>query len=234
MKNTVRISPLITINVTNQSSEIMEKLIILCLVILVAILLYDRIISSNNADKIKTFSDTNPELPDIMGQPKSLSTLTSQNTNDVKQSNDFNEVNPDDLDIEYDQNETLYKQIPNGDLDKVFNKKPDLIDEEEEFYQQALSEDHNCFAQGVSFEELSEVNNLLQKDHLDQKEKQTTTDIVQRLQGTELFSLLENSIEGASQRIAKLLDNALSPKSSKIQSSSQNGSSDDFNIEEFI
>lgn len=212
----------------------MEKLIILCLLILVAILLYDRIIFTNKAGKIKTVSDTNPELPSIIGQPRSLSTLQNLITTDVKQSNDENEINPEDLDIEYDENETLYKQIPNEDLAKVFNKTLDFEEEEEEFYQQALSEKNNGFAQGVTFEELCTVNTLLQKDQLDQEEKQTTTELVQRLQGTELFSLLEDSIEGASQKIAKLLDNSLSSESAKAQSAMLSNRSDDFNIEEFI
>lgn len=212
----------------------MEKLIIFCLIILVAILLYDRSITTNKADKVKTASNTNPELPDIMGQPKSSTTPKLSSIEHVNKPIVNPRVNPDDLDIEYDKNETLYKQIPNEDLDKAFTKAPDLEEEEEEFYQQALSEENNGFAQGVSFEELKKVKTILQKDRLDQEEKQTTTDIVQRLQGTELFSLLENSIEGASQKIAKLLDSTLLPDSRKNQSAAQNNSSDDFNIEEFI
>jgi len=212
----------------------METIIIACLLIIALLLLRDKIIINWKPHKENVQEKVNNKLPGIMGQPKSLSTLTSQNTTDLQQSYDDNEINPDDLDIEHDKNETLYKPIPNEDLDKVFNRNPDLEQEEDELYQHALSEENNGFAQGVSFEELATVTTLLQKSHLDQEQKQTTVDIVQRLQGTELFSLLENSIEGASQRIAKLLDNSLSPESIKIQSAPKNKNSNDFNIEEFI
>jgi len=50
--------------------------------------------------------------------------------------------------------------------------------------------------QGVTFEELGSVNNLVQKEDLNQDQKDKVVEIVQRLQGAELFSLLENSMEG--------------------------------------
>jgi hypothetical protein len=42
------------------------------------------------------------------------------------------------------------------------------------------------------------VGVLLQKEKLEPAQKETAIDIVQRLQGTELFALLESSMEGAS------------------------------------
>ena len=212
----------------------MDKVIILCLLILVTILLYDRNKSKSNSYKAKTATDTNIKLPDIMGKPKSVPIHRDLNTNNVNQSKDCDEVNPEDLDIDYDENETLYRQIPNEELDKVFTKTPDLEEEEEEFYQQALSIENNTFAQGVSFEELSTVNSLLQKDFLDPEEKQTITDIAQRLQGTELVTLLENSIEGASQKIAQLLDNSLKDTIQKEISSLKKINTDDFDIGAFL
>ena len=50
--------------------------------------------------------------------------------------------------------------------------------------------------QGVTFEELGSVNNLVQKEDLNQDQKDKAVEIVQRLQRAELFSLLENSREG--------------------------------------
>lgn len=54
---------------------------------------------------------------------------------------------------------------------------------------------------GVTFDELSSVEALLQKENLEQSQKETAIAIVQKLQGTELFSLLKNFIEGVSRRI---------------------------------
>lgn len=61
-----------------------------------------------------------------------------------------------------------------------------------------------------------------------------TAAIVQKIQGTELFSLLENSIENASQHIARLLDNSLYPETEAGSSNLRNNSLDDFDIGEFV
>lgn len=61
-----------------------------------------------------------------------------------------------------------------------------------------------------------------------------TVAIVQKIQGTELFSLLENSIENASQHIARLLDNSLYPETDSGSSNVRNNSLDDFDIGEFV
>jgi hypothetical protein len=75
---------------------------------------------------------------------------------------------------------------------------------------------------------------LLQKEKLEQAQKETAIAIVQKMQGTELFSLLENSIEGASKKIAELLDSTLSsevkPSSSTLRKSDLEG----FDIGEFV
>ncbi len=59
-----------------------------------------------------------------------------------------------------------------------------------EVYQYHISPTDSGFAQGVIFEKLGTVNNLLYKEDLNQEQKSKAIDIVQRLQGTELFSLL--------------------------------------------
>jgi hypothetical protein len=58
--------------------------------------------------------------------------------------------------------------------------------------------------------------------------------IVQKLQGTELFSLLENSIEGASRKIAELLDSTLLSETEDSSSTLRKNDLSDFDIGEFV
>lgn len=72
---------------------------------------------------------------------------------------------------------------------------------------------------------------MLQKENLKQSQKETAVALVQKLQGTELFSLLENTMEGASRKIAELLVGTLSIET---DASSSNMRNNDFNIGEFV
>ncbi|MGM8363305.1 hypothetical protein ACSV4D_15435 [Flavobacterium sp. ARAG 55.4] len=144
------------------------------------------------------------------------------------------EINPDNLDIEYDENEAVGIQIPQEELDEVFSNMPDLDEEEEEWNRYGISGDDNGFAQGVTYDELSSVGTLLQKENLEQAQKETAVAIVQKLQGTELFSLLENSIESASRKIAELLDSTLSAVTDNSSSTLRKSGLSDFDIGEFV
>ena len=111
---------------------------------------------------------------------------------------------------------------------------PDLEEEEEEWNRYGISGGDNSLAQGVTYDELSSVGALLQKENLEQAQKETAVAIVQKLQGTELFSLLENSIEGASRKIAELLDSTLSTESDDGSSTLRKSDLSDFDIGEFV
>ena len=75
---------------------------------------------------------------------------------------------------------------------------------------------------------------LLQKEKLEQSQKETAIAIVQKIQGTELFSLLENSMEGASRKIAELLDSTLSSETEAGSSTLRKNDLGDFDIREFV
>ena len=213
----------------------MEKLIIICLIIIVLLLLHDRGILKKKADKPSIAPKANPNLPDIMGQPKSQPFISSsKKTDQTEMIQNIPQITPEDLDIEYDENETLYRQISKEELDNAFTNTPNLEEEEEEWYQYYISHTDNGFAQGVTFEELGTVNKLLQKEDLNQEQKGTAIDIVQRLQGTELFRLLEDSIEDASLKIAELLDSSLSSENEAGSSILRNNDLEDFDISEFV
>ncbi|RRA97032.1 conjugal transfer protein TraD [Paenimyroides viscosum] len=211
----------------------METVIVICLLIVIALLLQDKIVIKKSSKQEPSQKKVNPNLPDIMGQPKPVERLSVPNTANERQIEEP-EINPANLDIEYDDNENVGIQIRKEELDEVFRNMPDLEEEEEEWNRYGIFGGDNSLAQGVTFEELSSVGALLQKENLEQLQKETAVDIVQRLQGTELFSLLENSIEGASLKIAELLDSTLSSETEAGSSTLRKNDLNDFDIGEFV
>jgi hypothetical protein len=210
----------------------MELIIVICLLIIIVLLLQDKIIIKKSQDRKPMQEKTNPNLPDIMGQPKPIRSLSipksvneSQKKNQIKEIDNFeSEIEANDFDIE----------IPQEELDEVFSTTPDWEEEEEEWNRYGISGGDFGFAQGVTFEELSSVGMLLQKEKLEPSQKETAIAIVQKIQGTELFSLLENSMESASRKIAELLDGSLSSETHTGSSSLRKNDLEEFDIGEFV
>ena len=211
----------------------MEIVIVICLLIVIALLVQDKIVIKKSSERKPIQEKNNPKLPDIMGQPRLKRSLSVPNNATESQVEEL-ELNPDNFDIEYDENENVGIQIPQEELDEVFSNMPDFGEEEEEWNRYELSDGDNGFAQGVTFEELNFVGILLQKEKLEQSQKETAIAIVQKIQGTELFSLLENSMEGASRKIAELLDSTLSSETEAGSSSLRKNDLGDFDIREFV
>jgi hypothetical protein len=210
----------------------METIIVICLLIIIVLLVQDKIVAKKR-EKKPTGKKSNPKLPDIMGQPRPVRSLSVPNTANERQTQEP-EINPDNLDIEYDENEKVGIQIPQEELDEVFRNMSDFEDEEEEWNRDGISSGDNGFAQGVTFEELSSVGMLLQKEMLEPSQKKTAIAIVQKIQGTELFSLLENSMEGTSRKIAELLDSTFSSETETGSSTLRNNNLEEFDIGEFV
>lgn len=211
----------------------METVIVICLLIVIALLVQDKIVIKKRSKHKPMQEKVNPNLPDIMGQPKPVRSLSLPNAANESQIDEA-VINPDNLDIEYDENENVGVQIPQEELDEVFSNIPDLEEEEEEWNRYGISGGDNSLAQGVTYDELSSVGALLQKENLEQSQKETAIAIVQRLQGTELFSLLENSVEGASRKIAELLDSTLLSETEDSSSTLRKSDLSDFDIGEFV
>ena len=211
----------------------MEIVIVICLLIVIALLVQDKIVIKKSSERKPIQGKSNPKLPDIMGQPRPKRSLSVPNNATESQVEEL-EINPDNFDIEYDENENVGIQIPQEELDKVFSNIPDFGEEEEEWNRYELSDGDNGFAQGVTFEELSSVGILLQKEKLEQSQKETAIAIVQKIQGTELFSLLENSMEGTSRKIAELLDSSLSSETEAGSSTLRKNDFDSFDIGKFV
>ena len=211
----------------------MEIVIVICLLIVIALLVQDKIVIKKSSERKPIQEKNNPKLPDIMGQPRLKRSLSVPNNATESQVEEL-ELNPDNFDIEYDENENVGIQIPQEELDEVFSNMPDFGEEEEEWNRYELSDGDNGFAQGVTFEELNFVGMLLQKEKLEPSQKETAITIVQKIQGTELFSLLENSMEGASRKIAELLDSSLSSETEASSSTLRKNDLGDFDIREFV
>ncbi len=205
----------------------------ICLLIVIALLVQDKIVIKKRSEHKPMQEKVNPNLPDIMGQPKPVRSLSLPNAANESQIEE-QEINPDNLDIEYDENENVGIQIPQEELDEVFSNMPDLEEEEEELNRYGISGGDDSLAQGVTYDELSSVGALLQKENLEQSQKEKAVAIVQKLQGTELFSLLENSVEGASRKIAELLDSTLLSETEDSSSTLRKSDLSDFDIGEFV
>jgi len=210
----------------------MEIIIVICLLIIIVLLLQDKTVINKRSQQKPMQEKVNPNLPNIMGQPKQVKSLLQPNTaNESHKEKQIEETN--NFDIEIDEDE-VDSQIPQEELEDVFRNMPDLKEEEEEWNRYVISDGDDGLAQGVTFEELSAVGMLLQKDKLQPSQKETAVAIVQKIQGTELFSLLENSMESASRKIAELLDGSLSSEADASSSTLRKSDLNDFDIGEFV
>ncbi len=127
----------------------MEIVIVICLLIVIALLLQDKIVIKRKSEQKPKQEKVNPKLPDIMGQPKPVRSQSVPNTANESQMAEP-EVDVDNLDIEYDENENVGIQIPQEELDKVFsNNVPDLAEEEEDLNRYRTSGSDDGFAQGL-------------------------------------------------------------------------------------
>lgn len=94
--------------------------------------------------------------------------------------------------------------------------------------------DDDRFGQAVSLNELTKVGDLLKQDNLDASQEKETSDILHKMEGTEFLAMMQQSIDGASQKIARLLDKSLSEKHNVIPKENQNNALDNFDIGDFI
>ncbi|MGJ1532455.1 hypothetical protein [Sphingobacterium multivorum] len=134
----------------------METVIVICLLIVIALLLQDKIVIKKRSEQKQKQEKVNPNLPNIMGQPKPVRSLSVPNSANESQIME-QEINPDNLDIEYDENENVGIQVPQEELDEVFSNIPDWEEEEEEWNRYGISSGDNSLAQGVTYDELSSI-----------------------------------------------------------------------------
>lgn len=213
----------------------MEILILTCLLLVIVLLLQDKVVI-RKPDRAKENNNEKPKirLPDIMGLSKPVERLSTprsaierQDQKDEKESDTFDqEIKEKDFEI----------QIPQEELEK--EEEPDLREEEEEWNRYGISgvfDSEDGFATGVTFEELGTVEMVLREKFPEPSLQKQAVALVHKIQGTELFSLLEDSVEGASRRIAELLDQSLSSRETDSGSSIlRTREHNDFDIGEFL
>ncbi|MBO9676377.1 MAG: conjugal transfer protein TraD [Sphingobacteriaceae bacterium] len=210
----------------------MEILILICLLVVIVLLLQEKGIFATKPAKSFEEKISNTNVPEIMGLPKPVKRLSapmSANESHLEKQ----ETDPAKFDQEIDAKEVA-NEIPQEEPADIFVDELDYELEEEEMSRYRISEDESGFAMGVTFEELGAVQMLLQqKEPAPSLQKQAAT-IVQKIQGTELFSLLENSMEGASKKIAALLDQSFSSSIKSGSSIMRNENLERFDIGDFV
>ena len=210
----------------------METVIVICLLIVIFLLAKDKIVIKKHHKQQPRQKKVNSSLPDIMGQPKPQRSLSVPKKSYDSQEPKEDHYN-DNFETEIDEDK-VELQNTQEELEDVFGSVLDFENEEEEWNSYGISDGDNGFAQGVTFEELSTVKRLLKKEKMRPSQKETATVLLQKIQGTELFDLLENSIEDASQKIAKLLDGTLSSETDSGSSILHKNDLEDFDIGEFV
>ncbi|GEN66162.1 hypothetical protein [Chryseobacterium rhizosphaerae] len=207
----------------------MEQLIIIGLLITIILILWDKKFSNYHPEEKN--AETQLELPSIIGETKKEERKPVPSDADQGQKESI-VTNANNFDSE--TKEEVFEHIASRkELGGILVKNNDWDDEEEDWQYQDDSKIESWFATGVTFQELSTAGQLLQQDLLEPDLEQQAVDIIQKIQGTELFDLLENSLRDASKRIASLLSSSIS-NDDEIVSSKRSNSSDSFDIREFV
>lgn len=206
----------------------MEQIIIIGLLIILVLVLVDKKISININGKDNVTKTNN--LPSIMGDTKQRERQASPiNTNERQ--NEY--ILQAESIFESETREAEFDTMgQTKNLDDIPVKNDEWGQENEDWkYESSTVE--SGFATGVTFQELSTAGELLQQDVLKPDLEQLAVDIIQKIQGTELFDLLENSLGDASKRIASLLRSSIA-KEGEINSPKRSNSSDGFDIGEYV
>ena len=209
----------------------METVIVICLLTVIGLLLHDKVSIQKAHPKRGKPQGEPATLPDIMGEPKPEK---SHRPPSGDREGPKGKALPGGASFDPEADiEGFDRIVPQEEPDETGG--PDLEEEEREWegYGEPNGEDEG-FATGVTFEELATVGMVLRQVEPEPSLQKQAVAIVQKIQGTELFSLLENSIEGSSKRIAELLDGSLPAGTDPGSSIMRNDNLNDFDIGEFV
>lgn len=201
---------------------LMQIVILFCLIVVIILLLVDKVRFMKPQRKIyrKVEQEAEPHVIGRVAIPeKEKAPVWLANRKKLIEQMLVNKVDEGNNDsIENDQEEESASKFNIEDSDDSDDIPPD----------------DDRFGQAVSLNELTKVGNLLQKDSLDAAQVEETTNIIQKIEGTEFLAMMQLSIDGASQKIARLLDKSLSEKHVFIPKEDQNTALDNFDIGDFI
>lgn len=202
---------------------VIQIVILVCLFTIIVLLAIDKvkIVKSVKTPEPKAVSS---QLPDVMGKTHKDTdhSLREERINGrplIKPKND--ELHQPNKVLENSLKPQLEGELP---IDPI---------EDEEWLEDEFPPYDERFSQGVSLEELLTLGKLLQQNDLGSEQQNKIIDVMQKIQGTDLYNVLENTIEGASQRVAILLDKTLDSKNLNDLAPSE-GNLDDFDIGNFL
>ncbi len=205
----------------------MEQQIIISLLFIIILLLLNKKFSNHQIDT----TEKKLNLPSVMGEIKKVDRKPVPSDVDQGQSES---IVPKANNFDSETREEACENIPTkNDLDDILAKDIDWEEEEDEWQYQNDPLVESGFATGVTFQELSTAGQLLQHDMLEPDLEQQAVTIIQKIQGTELFDLLENSIDDASKRIAALLIQSNSNEDEKV-TLKRKDDAEGFDIGEFV
>lgn len=207
----------------------MEAVIILCLLIVIGLLLQDKIVVRRKPSP-KGLADSTEIGHEVMGSPKPLERHSVPSAAPGSQKG---KPLQEDGNFDMETKEEGFNAIPQEELDEVFDNGPDLYEEEEEWSSYGPPNGEDGFAAGVTFDELSTTQALLQQGMLEPALERQVVDTVQKIQGTDLFSLLEKAMPDASQKIAKMLERSLGSEMRSGSSLLRNNHFENFDIGDF-
>ena len=198
----------------------MEKIIIVLLLLVIALLLYrekPRLPKTEKAPKA-------PQKPEENYSVMGASTYVPKTPQPVKAEAQVKEQEPSPQ--EEANNEANYPlEIPVEELDAIFAPSIDFEDEEEELRRLRSPEEDEDFATGLTFEELGQLVPLLTNSNTSEVITPDTLAIAQKVENTNLLEALELAMPEATAKISALLEKYL-PKPVKEE--------EIFDIEEFV
>ncbi|KYH08211.1 hypothetical protein [Chryseobacterium cucumeris] len=205
----------------------MEKIIVIgLLIVIILILLNRRFLVKVRA---KDGDNTKKSSPSIMGDSKQTK-RKGWPVEATESHLEFTSLAEDNFESET-RDGKAEDVTENKNLDDILIK--DNWGQEEEDWKYQDSNIESGFATGVTFQELSTAGQLLQRKMLEPDLERQAVAIIQKIHGTELFDLLENSLGEASKRISNLLSQSISNDVEGISSSYKDGV-EGFDIGEFV
>lgn len=200
-----------------------EYLILLALLAVIALLLQDRYRRERNG---KTEGEQQaPDYPDIMGRPR-------LDGHAVQMKDSAGQEDKEGADTDNFTDESRNSHLPEDYAGLLEGKGvlPDLEEEEEEWSGYGLGGVADGFATGVTFEELSAAGTAISGQDPEASLLQARA-TVQKIDGTDLLTLLESALGESARKLAILLDR---PAPGHGPADLQDDAKRDFNIGDFV
>ncbi|MNK22302.1 hypothetical protein D3C87_405760 [compost metagenome] len=198
-----------------------EYLILMALLAVIALLLQDRYRRERSS---KTDGEQQaPDYPDIMGKPRSEGQAVQMEDSSGHEGGQGRAV--DNFTTENHQGHPTDAYVgPEGERGAL----PDLEEEEEEWMGYGLGGVGDGFATGVTFEELGAAGTAISGQDPEASLSQAKA-TVQKIDGTDLLTLLESALGDSARKLAILLDRT-APGPADLQDDAHR----DFDIGDFV